>query len=147
MDKWNERLKKSRKNKKMTLQDVVKAFKEKDTVSVQSLITYEKGQNYPKLNVLSALCKMYGVSSDYILFGKTESSIPVVPEADTLLCLYMLMHSKRISVNSDGNILIEDSILKRNMIYLNSIVKSLELSNYDAIEKLLSGLNKMAEGY
>lgn len=61
------RLKAIREQKKWTQQEVCAKV---DIPKVQTLSAYERGINAPNLDTLSKLCKLYNVSSDYLLFGE-----------------------------------------------------------------------------
>lgn len=61
------RLKAIREQQKMTQQEVCAKV---DIPKVQTLSAYERGINAPNLDTLSKLCKLYNVSSDYLLFGE-----------------------------------------------------------------------------
>ena len=50
------------------------AFAEKLGVSRQSVSKWETGSVMPDLNKLVAMCELFGVSSDYILYGKEEAA-------------------------------------------------------------------------
>ena len=50
------------------------AFAEKLGVSRQSVSKWESGNVMPDLNNLVAMCELFGVSSDYILYGKETAS-------------------------------------------------------------------------
>lgn len=41
----------------------------------QTISAYENDKNSPKLDTLKELCRLYGVTSDYILFGSEKSVI------------------------------------------------------------------------
>ncbi len=50
------------------------AFAEKLGVSRQSVSKWETGNVMPDINKLVAMCELFGVSSDYILYGKEDSA-------------------------------------------------------------------------
>ncbi len=57
-------------------------FAEKLGVSRQSVSKWESGNVMPDLNNLVAMCELFGVSSDYILYGK-ENTLPQEKEEDS----------------------------------------------------------------
>lgn len=65
------RLKKARERVGLT-QDAV--CQEIGLANNQSLSSYERGTNCPTVDTVKKLCKVYGVSADYLLFGDDQIS-------------------------------------------------------------------------
>lgn len=64
------RLQQARKAAKLTQKDV--AEKLPVVGSIQNMSAYESGKNNPTIEALKELSKLYGVSTDYLLFGEEE---------------------------------------------------------------------------
>lgn len=142
---WNTRLKEQREKLGLTFEQMAGSPTNPDYISRQSLIEYETNSALPKLDTLKLLCEKYGLSADYILFGKDNCSAPYLPPSDTLLCLFMLMYSKKISCDLKGNVILLDKKLKSNMVIMQQMIDSLDLSNYNEMKQLLDGLKYMAK--
>ena len=56
----------ARVNAGMTQEDVAKAMH----LSKQTIVNWEKGKTLPRFAQLEMLCKIYGISSDYIFLPK-----------------------------------------------------------------------------
>ena len=80
-----QRLTHSREKLNMKPADVVKHFElTTHSISLSMLNKYEHDKVLIGTEKLVMLCKLYGVSADYILFGKPESEFPE-PLADAIL--------------------------------------------------------------
>lgn len=145
MGSWNDRLKKAREKNKMTQEMVLSKFPKREVITKQSLIKYEKGETFPKINVLRRLCIIYGVSADYIIFGETKDFVPSVPTADTLLALYMMLYSNKAIGDDDGNIKITDEELKKKFRLVKSTMGYFDFSSLKQLETFVDGLNRIAE--
>ena len=73
METLGIRLKTHRKAKKLTQQQVADAI----GVSKTSVIYWEKDENLPKYDSLTALGKVLGVTAEYLLHGKGEANLDV----------------------------------------------------------------------
>ena len=69
--KWFERLKKAREDRNLSLMDVKNNTK--NHISPQTLIEYESGRVFPKLNVIVELCELYETSLNYIVYGQENA--------------------------------------------------------------------------
>ena len=75
-ENWNLRLKECREKKGYTLKDLESISKL--DMSQQSIIKYEKGEVFPRINVLEKMCKIYGTTIEYILYGKSFLEIKFI---------------------------------------------------------------------
>lgn len=69
----HDRLKAARIAKKLTQEDVGAHFasaEKPEGFGKQTISSWENGRNEVTASQLTALCKLYGVSADYLLFGK-----------------------------------------------------------------------------
>ena len=66
-----ERLKQLRKTKKLSQQKVAKAI----GITTSAYGNYEQGKRKPRLEILVKLSEFYGVSIDYLIYGKDLYSI------------------------------------------------------------------------
>lgn len=100
MELFGDKLKAVRKAKKMTQADFAKELK----VSSSVIAAYEQGKNFPSVSVLIEICKILGVSSDYLLGISDEVSIKLSgltdEEAQAFLQLIGLFEENR-KVKSD----------------------------------------------
>lgn len=142
---WNERLKKKRKEAGFTLTSAAGNAEDSDYISRQTLTSYEKGDTFPDLANLSILCEKYHTSADYILFGTNESTSLFLDSADTLTCLFMLMHSKMISCDMRGNVEVLNEGLKDQMIVLRSMLEGVDLSNVKIMLQTLKAIKKLSK--
>lgn len=71
MELFGDKLKAVRKANSMTQADFARELK----VSSSVIAAYEQGKNFPSVSVLIEICKVLGVSSDYLLGISDEISI------------------------------------------------------------------------
>lgn len=95
MELFGDKLKAVRKAKNMTQADFAKELK----VSSSVIAAYEQGKNFPSVSVLIEICKILGVSSDYLLGISDEISIKLSglsdEEAQAFLQLIGLFEENR----------------------------------------------------
>lgn len=95
MELFGDKLKAIRKAKKMTQADFARELK----VSSSVIAAYEQGKNFPSVSVLIEICKILGVSSDYLLGISDEISIKLSglsdEEAQAFLQLIGLFEENR----------------------------------------------------
>lgn len=72
MDSIGTRLRKAREKTGLTQREVAERL---NIPKYQTISAYENDKNSPKLDTLKDLCRLYGVTSDYILFGAEKSVI------------------------------------------------------------------------
>lgn len=73
-----KRLKEARTKKKLTQAAVIDST---EIATVQTLSTYETGKNYPPIETLKDLSKLYDVTTDWLLFGNTSEVVPTVEKS------------------------------------------------------------------
>ena len=140
---WNERLKKCRENKGFTLKELEE--KDKLGISQQSLIKYEKGDVYPRIDLLKRMCELYGVSVDYILYGDERMNIDE-DKKSSLLVLYLMMYSEKLVFDEEKQaILINDETLLKQIEILDALKKRVDLNSIDKLLLVAEGLKKITE--
>lgn len=142
---WSKRLKESREKVGLTLTSAAGSPHDEDYISRQTLTSYEKGTTYPDVPALHKLCRLYATSADYIIFGRENDPKPYLQSEDTMLNLYMLMYSNKISLDGDGNIAIIDKDLKTKVMIMKEMADSIDLSSYENMQHLLDGIKKLSK--
>ncbi len=138
---WNKRLKKKREQAGLTLSEV--SEKSNRHLSQQSLIKYEKGDVFPRIDILEDLCSMYKCSMNYVLYGSDEANV-LVSKNDYLTTLWFLMATNKLEF--DGTDLkITDKSLRRNVEYLDIYLKNVGVSSFEDLHSLMSGIKKMQD--
>lgn len=144
MDKnWYKRLKESREKAGLTLREAsgINVF----DVSQQSLIKYENGEVFPRIDLLDKMCKKYNVTVDYILYGSSELSKTNDLEGQ-LVSLFMLMHSGKIKFSKkEKALLVKDKKLEQNLMILNIFLENNEIATVDDLSSLILAIKKMSE--
>lgn len=101
MEYFGNKLKAVRKAKKMTQAEFAKSL----GVSSSIIAAYEQGKNFPSVSVLIDICKILGVSSDYLLGLSDEISINLSglseDEAQAFLQLIGLFEENRNFLRND----------------------------------------------
>ncbi len=139
MKDWNVRLKEKREQAGFTLNEVSK--KNNRNLSQQSLIKYEKGEIFPRIDILDDLCAMYKCNINYILYGSKDGNI-LVSKNDYLITLWFLLAMNKVEF--DGiNLKIIDKQLMRNVQYLNIYLKNVGVSSFDDLYSLIDGIKRM----
>lgn len=143
VDGWNIRLREARRKKGIPLKEAQKMSKL--DVSQQSLIKYEKGEVFPRIDLLEKMCKLYGVTVDYVLYGESEFA-PFEDRASSLVTLFMLLYSNKIRFDrKNGKIEISDPRLKLQIAALDYYREEADFSSLDDLERLIQGIKKMEE--
>ena len=139
---WYKRLKKAKEAAKLTLKEVseMNVF----DVSQQTLIKYESGEVFPRIDMLDKMCRKYNVTVDYILYGSSELSKTSDLEGE-LVTLFMLMHNGKLTFNkAEKSLFVNDQNLERNITILNIFLKKREISTIDDLSSLIRAIKKMA---
>lgn len=136
---WNLRLKEKREEAGITLNEA--GEKCGRHLSQQSLIKYEKGEVFPRIDILEDLCSIYKCSINYVLYGSDDANV-LVSKNDYLITLWYLLATRKLEF--DGNCLkIADESLKENITYLNIYLKKIGVSSFDDLLSLMNGIEKM----
>lgn len=136
---WNERLKERRAQAKLTLGQVSEASSR--NLSQQSLIKYEKGEVFPRIDVLEDLCHIYKCSINYIMYGSENTNI-ILNKNDYLITIWYLLTTNKLQF--DGvNLNIMDDSLKKNIKYLNIYNQNVEISSLEDVYNLVNGIKNM----
>jgi len=138
MNKWCYRLKESREKNNFTLKDVTKYI----NITQQSLIEYEKGNIYPKIDMLKELCELYNVTINYIVYGNSSGlsfENNIQKEIETLVSMYLF---NKIKIENDNIIILDPEIMK----YFYYFIKFIDENNkYDLniVEKIIKAINRI----
>ncbi len=92
MELLGQRLKHLRQSRNLKIADASK----KVGVTIQAWTDYEKGRTMPQLDKLVRICRYFGVSSDYLIFGREGEFVPPTIADDYspyLECLVRLLSS------------------------------------------------------
>ncbi len=142
MQDWNIRLKKARIDKNLSLKDVTKQI----NITQQSLIEYEKGNIYPKLDMLVMLCDLYDASPNYIIYGNNiglNLDNNIQREMETLITLLL---NKKIKYNkNDYSFTLVDKYLKKYFYYFIDFLDSNSKNDLKVIEKIIYALKNLKE--
>lgn len=99
--KWNDRIRKARKDRKMRREDVVEAMRaylpDGETVSTRTLASWELGDSEPKISHAIALAKSYRIENVTQLFFDDPAESALTAEGRELLQKYreLLLESPR----------------------------------------------------
>ena len=114
-------------------------------VSQQSLIKYEKGEVFPRIDLLEKMCKLYGTTVDYVLYGESKLA-PFEDRTSSLVTFFMLLYGNKIRFDrEDGRIEILDPRLKLQIRALDYYREEADFSSLDDLERLIQGIKKMEE--
>ena len=143
IDGWNVRLREARQKKGIPLKEAQKMSKL--DVSQQSLIKYEKGEVFPRIDLLEKMCKLYGTTVDYVLYGENKLT-PFEDRASSLVTFFMLLYGKKIRFDREsGKIEISDPRLKMQITALDYYREEAAFSSLEDLERLIQGIKKMEE--
>ena len=139
-EQWNRRIKIARKRAKISLDEISQRIK----VSKQSLIQYEKGIIYPRLDVFCKICELCNVSPNYILYGQEENMVKKKGIQEQVLTLSLLLYSGKIQLCSEQSLikLTDEELLDR----FNEAVwclDKLNINNPDDFETFIRAIKKM----
>ena len=140
---WNIRLKKAREAAGLSLKDV--SAMEVFDISQQSLIKYEKGEVFPRIDLLEKMCKKYNVTIDYIMYGSSE--LPRINETSGhLVSLFFLLYGRKLKYNeSRSSLEITDKRLATHIMAMDAFIKRKEISTIDDLSALIHAIKKMSE--
>jgi len=141
--KWNERLKECRERKGFSLKDL-EGFNKLDT-SQQSLIKYEKGEVYPRIDLLEKMCREYETTIDYILYGDKQI-ISTEKRNDSLTVLFMLLYSEKIEyIETQKSLIVKEEKLERQIRALNQFKQKSDISSLDDLFTLAKAIKKLED--
>jgi len=136
---WNKRLKEKRVQAKLTLSEVSNISSH--NLSQQSLIKYEKGEIFPRIDVLEDLCNIYKCSINYVIYGSENTNI-ILDKNDYLITIWYLLATKKLKF--DGrNLLIMNELLRKNTKYLNIYNENVKISSLEDVYNLINGIKNM----
>ncbi len=136
---WNERLKEKRVQAKLTLSQVSGICSR--NLSQQSLIKYEKGEVFPRIDVLEDLCNIYKCSINYIMYGSENTNI-ILNKNDYLITIWYLLTTNKLQFDG-ANLNITDDYLKKNIKYLNIYNQNVKISSLEDVCNLVNGIKNM----
>ncbi len=136
---WNERLKEKRVQAKLTLSQVSGICSR--NLSQQSLIKYEKGEVFPRIDVLEDLCNIYKCSINYIMYGSENTNI-ILNKNDYLITIWYLLTTNKLQFDG-ANLNITDDYLKKNIKYLNIYNQRVKISSLEDVYNLVNGIKNM----
>lgn len=139
MDEWNRRLKKAREDQKMSLKDVTK----KVNITQQSLIEYEKGNIYPKLDMLMFLCECYNVTLNYIVYGNNSGLLLENSMQKTIENIISLKIFDKIDIIDEKHIYIKDKTLSKYLYYFNEFLTNYSKEDLSNIETIIKAINNI----
>lgn len=140
---WHHRLKEARIKKGYTLREL-ESFG-KLGISQQSLIKYERGEVYPRIDLLEKMCSLYETTLDYVLYGDDEFKKYDNKES-SLIVLFFLLYSGKISYDpKTTTITIDDKILSKQLKALNSFNENVDFSSIEDLFVLISGIKKLSD--
>ena len=137
--KWNERLKEKRVQAKLTLNEVSSISSH--NLSQQSLIKYEKGEVFPRIDVLEDLCNIYKCSINYVMYGSENTNI-ILNKNDYLITIWYLLVTNKLRFDGK-NLLITNDLLRKNVKYLNIYNENVKISSLEDVYNLINGIKNM----
>ena len=139
-ENWHERLKNSRKAKKITLDEISEYI----GLSKQSIIQYEKGEIFPNLDRFAKMIEYYDVSSDYIIFGNNDNRSFAKKEGEEVLTLAMLLYQNKILFDEERKaIIIIDEKINNKFKYASWFISSNDLGKIENLERLIGMIKKI----
>ena len=140
---WNDRLRESRRKKGYSLGEL--QGMDKLDMSQQSLIKYKKGEVFPRIDVLEKMCKLYGTTIDYVLYGNDKLG-PFENKSNSLVTLFMLLYSGKMKFDGEGGtIKIVDPVLRYQIGVLDCFRTEADISSIDDINRLVEGIKKLQD--
>jgi len=141
VENWNIRLKECREKKGYTLKDLESISKL--DMSQQSIIKYEKGEIFPRINILEKMCKIYGTTLEYILYGK-HHMMQFEERSNTLVTIFMLLYTNKLLLDKKNNTLkINDRKLSSQISILNDFMTLSDISSIEDLYSLIEGINNL----
>jgi transcriptional regulator with XRE-family HTH domain len=141
MDKqFSKRLKEKRLEKNLIINDVARAI----GVSQQAYIEYEKGNVYPKIDILVNICEILDVSLNYLVYGN-DNAINIDSDIKkTMEVLCGLLIFKKIDYDKDNKFIkVFDDELNTYLRAIMYLKEEKGLDNIDSLRILLLGLNRL----
>ena len=140
-DGWYKRLRDCRRKKGYTLAEM--QGMDKLDLSQQSLIKYEKGEIFPRIDTLEKMCKIYGTTINYILYGEDKIA-PFEDRSNSLITLFMLLHANKITFNrKEGTLEIIDPRLRLQITAIDYYRESVDISSIEDLERLIKDIKKI----
>ena len=136
---WNKRLKEKRIQAKLTLSEVSDISSH--NLSQQSLIKYEKGEIFPRIDVLENLCNIYKCSINYVMYGSENTNI-ILDKNDYLITIWYLLTTNKLKFDGK-NLLIMNDLLRKNIKCLNIYNENVKLSSLEDVYNLINGIKNM----
>ncbi len=141
MNGWNDRLKKVRVNKKITLKDASDIA----VITQQALISYEKGSISPRLDIIIKLCDCYEISLNYVVYGndiglKFDNSLQKKMET-----FIPLLVNRKIDYDGNGTIKVFDDSLNKYLKIFKYFIDEYDMDDIKNISKLINAINKIKE--
>jgi len=141
--KWFERLKEARIRANITLREA--SALEMFDISQQTLVKYEKGEVFPRIDLLEKMCKKYSVTIDYILYG-TSDLAKTTDLSGHLVSLFMLLHSGKLAFDEKNRVLeIKDQRLSTQIMVLDTFCRTQEISSIEELFSLIEGIKKLSK--
>lgn len=143
IENWNVRLKECREKKGYTLKDLESLSKL--GLSQQSIIKYEKGEVFPRINVLEKMCKVYKTTIDYVLYGK-EKMVHSEERSSSLVTIFFLLYLNKLSFDKETSALkINDKKLLLQIMALDEFKSRSDISTIEDLSLLIQGIDKMVK--
>ena len=136
---WNKRLKEKRIQAKLTLSEVSDISSH--NLSQQSLIKYEKGEIFPRIDVLENLCNIYKCSINYVMYGSENTNI-ILDKNDYLITIWYLLTTNKLKFDGK-NLLIINDLLRKNIKCLNIYNENVKISSLEDVYNLINGIKNM----
>ena len=145
MDKeWNTRLRDARLKRNLSLKEVGENIP--SALTQQSLIKYEKGDIFPKIDILEELCNLYQVTINYIMYGNESSIHFNIAEENILVTLLFLMHKNSITFQKELKILsINDDSLRSKIYKLSVFLSKKDFTTIEDLQILINGIKKISK--
>lgn len=142
-ENWNIRLRECREKQGYTLKDLESLSKL--GLSQQSIIKYEKGEVFPRINVLEKMCKIYKTTIDYVLYGKKKIAY-FEERSSSLVTIFFLLYLNKLSLNKETSTLkINDKKLLLQIVALDNFNSLSDISSIEDLNSLIQGIEKMAK--
>lgn len=139
---WNTRLKNARENSGYTLRQI--SSMPELNISQQSMIKYEKGEVFPRIDFLDKLCKKYKVTLNYIVYGDSEL-FKTCDFSSQFVTIFMLLYSNKLKYHSkDKSLKIEDASLNKAIFTLNAYIEQENISTIDDLSRLIKAIEMLS---
>lgn len=132
---WNIRLKQKRNEAKLTLKDV--SNRSDRGLTQQSLIAYESGKIFPRIDVLDDLCKIYECDINYILYGLEKGNL-ILSEGDCLITIWYLLVTNKMIFEKEYFYIVDEN-LKKYSNYFDLFIKNHDIASVKDLYTLIRG--------